>query len=113
MFSPTSNWLYIPVRFLTGLLLVTYYVRQSTYWDTIQSLYKKTITNRSIWLEKIANLNTAESALRDYRKQLVGQLAKGELTYLKFEQLYQTLLGSWKHTSENPVFRTSLSRKLR
>lgn len=98
LFSPTSQWLYIPVRFLVGWLLLNSSIRLSGYWDKPkpveawdkpQSLYEMALSNRPVWLEKIATIRAADSALRDYRKELVGQLTKGELTTSQFGHLYQ------------------------
>ncbi len=82
----SSWWLYIPVGFLLGWLLLQYAIRPASDWGKLDPLFHEAVVKRNDLLEQVININAAEGAHWEYRKKMTEQLAKGELTSAAFSQ---------------------------
>jgi hypothetical protein len=80
LFNVAANWMNIPITFLIGLVLLNYFIRPAETWLKVKPYFGKVMQNRADLLDKIINLNAAETKYKSYRKELAGELAEGKLT---------------------------------
>jgi len=86
LFSITSRWFYIPITFLLGWLLLKWIIQPALYWENLAPLHNLVVKRRNELLEKIINLNSAETAHWDYRKKMSERLADGKITPKGFDR---------------------------
>jgi hypothetical protein len=86
LFTVTAHWLYIPITFLAGWAALSYFIRPAEYWETIKSFFGPVVRKRLRLLDQVISLNAAEHSYHQYRKVLMEQLSKAEITFRQFEQ---------------------------
>jgi hypothetical protein len=87
LFSPISHWLYIPITFLLGWLIFTrLLVHPADYWDTLKPLVQRVVKQRPQLIDRILEMRAAESAHKEYQKRKRDQLAKGEISFAKYQE---------------------------
>ena len=76
-YSPTAHWKYVPVTYIVGALLLRLWLLPKTQFD--RSLFVTTKSRIVRTIERIIDYNDAEKALKTMKKDLIGQLGKGEI----------------------------------
>lgn len=85
LFNYTARWLYIPITFLVGLLLLSVFLRRSEYLEKLGPFFEQVVAQRVNLLERIINLNIADKAYRDIRKNLSKKLSNGDISIAQLD----------------------------
>ncbi len=78
-FLPTVNWIFIPLRFLFGLIMFHVAINPISYWHGWGSILEEIGPFKKIVLKKLWIIRTAEMGFRSLRAKLADQFSKGEI----------------------------------
>ena len=85
-YSATTRWIYIPVTFLIGFLLLDRWLLPKKRFD--KSLFAKIKGNRREIIKKVIRYNDEEKTLASLNKELLSQIAKGSTSRRECDQKY-------------------------
>ncbi|MFY0572002.1 hypothetical protein ACN28E_50355 [Archangium lansingense] len=87
LFDPLAQWCFIPITFLLGWATLHFLVvRRADRWRALASLQPGDVDTRATQLDKLLDLNTAESAYNGLREQLRKKLVSAELGFDAYDQ---------------------------
>ncbi|MGD8792354.1 MAG: hypothetical protein PVF47_07345 [Anaerolineae bacterium] len=87
LFSVTSRWLYIPVTFFLGwLVLERWFVQPATQWRRVQPYFERVFEARLALLDQIMDLNAVEGAYKQFRKRMGEKLSSGEVDFEAYDE---------------------------
>ena len=85
VFYGTRAWLFLPISFLIGWPILSYFVRADA-WRELGSIYDYVVNQRAKLLDQIIDLQDAENAFKRLRKERKDQYSKGEMTFAAYHQ---------------------------
>ena len=89
LFGVSEYWLYLPMSFLLGWLLLSMLVSPPERWEWLAPLLPAVSERRDELLFRLLDLRAAETAQRGIRKALGKKLASGEATGTEYESKIQ------------------------
>ena len=87
LFNVQGRWLYIPATFLVGWLVLEWWlVRPWKCWQKLRSLPGRVVSERRELLDRILDLNVAESTYKQFRKDMGEKLSSGEIDVKTYDE---------------------------
>lgn len=87
LFSVYSRWLYIPITFLIGwLVLERWFVQPAKHWNELRPYFKRVFEERLALLDQIMDLNAIQVAYRQFRKHMSEKLSSGEVDFEGYDE---------------------------
>lgn len=88
-FNPTHRWMYIPVKFILGYLLLSKWLLRLDL--DANAIAAKITAKRSYIIKGLLKLKYAQRALKSLRKNQFSKVSNGDLPYKQYRENVETL----------------------